>query len=169
MCWTTGYPLDLPSPIKCLEREKWFLATKTWKSRYLCMNPCTCRHRWSFKLLNHLLLIWFRQLFYTPDSLEPYVGLSYDEQVDPAKHEGIKPDNVLKILGEYIPKGIFQLSRKLRRLEEEKKWSGTHGMCMHQCSSKSWGSKYACILPWFGTVHIRLLLRVLLTSSDQAL
>ena len=25
-------------------------------------------------------------LYYTPDSLETYVGLSYDEQIDPSKH-----------------------------------------------------------------------------------
>lgn len=47
----------------------------------------------------------FMQLYYTPDSLETYVGLSYDEQVDPLKHEGTKPDNVLKMLSEYIPPG----------------------------------------------------------------
>ena len=45
------------------------------------------------------------QLYYTPDSLETYIGLSFDEQVDPSKHEGTKPDNVLKILTEYIPPG----------------------------------------------------------------
>jgi hypothetical protein len=37
--------------------------------------------------------------------LETYVGLSFDEQVDPSKHEGTKPDNILKILTEYVPPG----------------------------------------------------------------
>ena len=51
------------------------------------------------------------QLYYTPDSLETYVGLSSDEQVDPSKHEGTKPDNVLKVLSEYIPPGQHILAR----------------------------------------------------------
>ena len=45
------------------------------------------------------------QLYYTPDSLETYVGLSYDEQIDPSKHDGTKADNVIKVLSEYIPPG----------------------------------------------------------------
>ena len=52
----------------------------------------------------------YAQLYYTPDSLETYVGLSFDEQVDPSKHEGTKPDNVLKVLSEYIPPGQYYLT-----------------------------------------------------------
>ena len=47
------------------------------------------------------------QLYYTPDTLDTYLGLNYDERVDPAKNDGTKPDNVMKVLAEYIPQGLF--------------------------------------------------------------
>jgi len=49
------------------------------------------------------------QLYYTPDTLNMYLGLSYDEKIDPARHGGTKADNVIKVLSEFIPQGKFLL------------------------------------------------------------
>ncbi len=40
------------------------------------------------------------KLYYTPDTLSTYIGLKYTSQSDSPK-----PDNVVKVLSEYIPKG----------------------------------------------------------------
>lgn len=45
------------------------------------------------------------QLYYTPDHLDTFVGIKYSHKVDPNKHDGITPDNVLSMLSEYIPEG----------------------------------------------------------------
>ncbi len=40
------------------------------------------------------------KLYHTPDTLSTYIGLKYTSQSDSPK-----PDNVVKILSEYIPEG----------------------------------------------------------------
>ena len=44
------------------------------------------RERESLVGCSLIIIILITLLYYTPDSLETYVGLSYDEQVDPSKH-----------------------------------------------------------------------------------
>ncbi len=51
------------------------------------------------------------QLYYTPDTLETYLGLSYEAKIDPAKHDGTKADNVIKMLSEFIPQGGYWRGR----------------------------------------------------------
>jgi len=44
-----------------------------------------------------------------------YFGLTYDEKVDPVKYDGIKADNVTKILAEFLQAG--EIVKKRRRKE----------------------------------------------------
>lgn len=46
------------------------------------------------------------QLYYTPDHLDTYVGLSYRDVVTPEKH-GVKPDSILHLLTHFIPRGVL--------------------------------------------------------------
>ena len=43
------------------------------------------------------------QLYYTPDHLHTYIGLDCEDTVSPATHDGIKPDNIVKILAQHVP------------------------------------------------------------------
>lgn len=43
------------------------------------------------------------QLYYTPDHLHTYIGLDCEDTVSPAKHDGTKPDNIVKILAQHVP------------------------------------------------------------------
>jgi len=46
------------------------------------------------------------KLYYTPDHLHTYLGFSYDDKVDPVKHDGTKPDNVIKTMAQCLPEGF---------------------------------------------------------------
>ena len=49
------------------------------------------------------------QLYYMPDTLQTYLGLTYDKKVDPAKHDGTKPDNIFKVFSEFLPPGKYYI------------------------------------------------------------
>ena len=46
------------------------------------------------------------QLYYTPDDLRTYVGLSHGG-VASQSTQGVNPDNVVKTLAQYIPEGTL--------------------------------------------------------------
>lgn len=73
--------------------------------------------------------VWWAlfQLYYTPDHLETFVGLSYDQKVDPIKHSGLKPDNIVDTLSEYVPEGESVFAER----EEQVFWAFAHWCHMH--------------------------------------
>ena len=52
--------------------------------------------------------IYYPQVYFTPDTLDTYIGLTYDSKIDPAQHRGTKPDDVVRILSDYIPPGKYK-------------------------------------------------------------
>ena len=50
-----------------------------------------------------LCMCW-PQLYYTPDHLDLCVDVSYDDLVS-MDTQGVKPDNIFKILDEWLPEG----------------------------------------------------------------
>ena len=76
----------------------------------LYLGTRTLRYRWVHLLVAmrkgmHQFFMALFQLYYTPDHLDTYVGIKYDQKVDPSKHDGIKADDVLSTISEYIPEG----------------------------------------------------------------
>ena len=46
------------------------------------------------------------QLYYTPDHLDTYVGVAHEGKVNPKCYDGLKPDNIVETLAQYIPQGV---------------------------------------------------------------
>ena len=53
-----------------------------------------------------MVLLLSLQLYYTPDTLHTYLALDYEEKIDAVRNDGMKADNVVKTLSEFVPQGV---------------------------------------------------------------
>lgn len=64
------------------------------------------------------------QLYYTPDTLQTYLALNYEEKIDPARNSGTKADNIIKTMSKYIPQGEVEEREGRGRGREGEKEGG---------------------------------------------